>query len=81
MANRYSLTPEKVLEFELKTQCDLCGKPREKRFAIDHDHACCPGATSCGKCVRGLLCMGCNLSLGFLDRPGWFDAAKNYLAR
>jgi Recombination endonuclease VII len=33
---------------------------------IDHDHACCPGAKSCGRCFRGLLCTGCNHSLGNL---------------
>lgn len=27
---------------------------------VDHDHKCCPGILTCGKCVRGLLCGGCN---------------------
>jgi hypothetical protein len=29
---------------------------------IDHDHACCPGARSCGGCIQGLLCRPCNLT-------------------
>lgn len=39
------------------------------RFAvwhIDHDRACCPGSRSCGRCVRGLLCNGCNIAAGHL---------------
>jgi hypothetical protein len=31
---------------------------------VDHDHSCCPGAKTCGKCIRGLLCTTCNLGLG-----------------
>ncbi|MFE3547411.1 endonuclease domain-containing protein [Streptomyces kronopolitis] len=28
---------------------------------LDHDHTCCPGkGESCGQCIRGLLCWGCN---------------------
>jgi len=41
--------------------CAICGtKPRNKRLAVDHDHHCCPGGRSCGKCIRGLLCVTCN---------------------
>jgi hypothetical protein len=50
------------------------------RFHIDHDHACCPGQRSCGKCVRGLLCGRCNPGLGaFQDSPDLLVAAAAYL--
>jgi hypothetical protein len=57
--------------------CAICGtnKPgghSKRYFAVDHDHSCCPGKKSCGKCIRGLLCFSCNLGIGFLqeDRYG-----------
>lgn len=50
------------------------------RWCIDHDHACCPGVKSCGQCIRGLLCNGCNHGLGnFRDSPKSLRAAANYL--
>ena len=40
--------------------------PHSRRASVDHDHACCPGETSCGKCIRGLLCGHCNRILGLV---------------
>ena len=51
------------------------------RFHIDHDHTCCPRMRSCGTCVRGLLCHGCNLMLGFArDNPDILRRAIAYLS-
>jgi hypothetical protein len=67
VAVQYNLTPE-----QYQALLDACprhpktGKPvcmgcqRNQPRCVDHDHRCCPGKVSCGKCVRGLLCNPCN---------------------
>lgn len=61
--------------------CAIC-RNVSSRMHIDHDHACCPGKTSCGQCVRGLLCQACNIGLGhFRDSPESLLAAASYLTR
>lgn len=45
--------------------CEICGS--KHRLQIDHDHSCCPGQKTCGKCVRGILCAKHNRMLGFVN--------------
>lgn len=85
---KYGLTPEQFDEL-LAAQggrCKICGTDnpvrgtRVETWCVDHDHACCPGKTSCGKCVRGLLCSHCNRGLGFFgDSLTIIESAAAYL--
>jgi len=66
----YNMTPEQydALLTAQNNACALCDKSAdERRLAVDHDHNCCPGKRSCGRCVRGLLCTQCNRLLGWVD--------------
>lgn len=84
---KYRLTLERYREILARQngRCGICGADaptdiRTERFHVDHDHACCPGRKSCGKCVRGLLCHFCNTALGnFRDSPTVLRAALRYL--
>jgi len=64
---RYGVSVEEYNEL-LKKQggvCAICNEvPLKGKFHIDHDHQCCAGVGSCGKCIRGLLCNRCNWMLG-----------------
>jgi hypothetical protein len=47
-------------------KCKAC-KESANMLQVDHDHSCCSGPKSCGKCVRGLLCGNCNKILGLAN--------------
>ena len=49
--------------------CQICKEPQfEGPLHIEHDHACCGGAGSCGKCIRGLVCASCNTHIRHWDK-------------
>jgi hypothetical protein len=61
---RHGLTIEQYEQLKSKHE-GMCWICKESPVGtIDHDHACCSGNYSCGKCVRGLLCNNCNWMLG-----------------
>lgn len=86
--NRYSLSVERVIEI-FNPANRVCGNPgcrSTERLHMDHDHVCCPPgklhgrAVSCGKCIRGWLCHGCNTSLGMLqENPRRIQGLLDYL--
>ena len=64
--------------------CAICRVPFDgRRICTDHDHMCCPKqntvAKTCGRCIRGLLCVRCNTRLEWVMAFG--DAVSAYLKR
>lgn len=84
LKRKYNLTYEQYLEM-LEAQggvCAICANTAARDLHVDHDHSCCPGQHSCGKCVRGLLCARCNPALGaFNDDRSTLAKAIAYLER
>lgn len=77
-------------EFESKIQvqdgkCAICEDilvGGRNGASVDHDHACCPGKKSCGRCLRDILCGCCNKTLGLArDDIGRLLACVSYLKR
>lgn len=60
----FNLDPTEY-EQMISNGCDVCGSFEE--LCVDHNHDCCPGRFSCGSCVRGVLCQGCNKAEGYLN--------------
>lgn len=81
LAAMYGLTAEAYEEL-LSRQggCAICQAKESDRWAVDHDHSCCNGDITCGKCIRGILCFPCNQALGLLkDSPENLKRALSYL--
>lgn len=63
VSSRFRLSVEQY-DLLLSKGCNACGS--FDRLCIDHDHACCLGQVTCGKCIRGVLCHSCNTAEGFI---------------
>lgn len=74
--------------------CDICGidilgigrrigsHTKRTLLVVDHDHSCCGGNQSCGRCVRGFLCGPCNTAIGMLhEDPTVIHHAAEYVER
>lgn len=71
----YGISPEQYQEM-LEAQgnrCAICEQGNQRAMAIDHDH-------TTGK-VRALLCDGCNMSLGHIEKDGFLEKALKYIAK
>ena len=77
----YRLTVEDYLEMvdSQKGLCAVCGSGG--RLYVDHDHSCCSANTTCGKCVRGLLCQKCNMFMHYIDEYSQFITPAQQYAK
>lgn len=55
-ANKYKITPDKVLEFYKVKDCHICGNELSDKRCIDHNHT--TGV------VRDIICHNCNVIIG-----------------
>lgn len=81
---KYNLTVEQYNQMleDQNYACAICNTQPEpgKNLSVDHDHSCCPGEKSCGRCVRKLLCFTCNSGLGmFKERVDLLEKGLDYL--
>jgi hypothetical protein len=77
----FGLSPEDFdgMLIEQSGRCGICNNPMTKP-CVDHDHSCCPGKKSCGRCIRKLLCNSCNAGIGYLrDDVRILNLAIEYL--
>jgi hypothetical protein len=83
LAWRYKLTASDVVDLLTNPVCSNPGCDETDNLHIDHDHSCCDNeqGQTCGKCVRGLLCPGCNKALGLVhENPRRLQGLVAYLS-
>jgi hypothetical protein len=90
---RHGITPEQFDALLEKQNgcCAICGGKIEggKKagpfgvMCVDHDHSCCDKVGSCGKCIRGLVCTPCNVTVAWVEQYGQdgLDKIMEYLAK
>lgn len=80
---KHGISQERYMQMasEQGGKCRICREVVDiRKFQVDHDHECCSGSWSCGKCVRCLLCVNCNRGLGhFRDDPWRLHRAAQLL--
>lgn len=87
LKSKYGITIEQynAMLRKQKGLCAACDRPPggcREFLAVDHDHSCCPGERSCGKCVRALLHVECNAAIGLVkEDPAILHALAAYLIR
>jgi hypothetical protein len=81
-AAKYNVDVDEMLFLQF-FQCAICADPIDSASSnVDHDHSCCKGKSSCGSCVRGLLCSKCNVGIGsFRDNALFLRGAALYIER
>lgn len=80
----YSITAEQyaAIKDAQGGKCAICRRATgaKRNLAVDHDHLCCKGSTSCGRCVRSILCQPCNRLLAHIrDDLETAERIVNYL--
>ena len=59
--HKYKFDTKDELRFQTLLNCDFCGLPLNGETPhVDHDHSCCDGKNSCGRCRRGFVHGICN---------------------
>lgn len=71
---KYRLRPTDYADLRIRQQdaCAVCNETFVRTPHVDHCHRT--------GIVRGLLCGSCNALMAALDRPGYLEAAQQYLA-
>ena len=83
---RYGITEEQY-DSLLEAQGNACAVCKTEFSTelwpnVDHDHNCCPGKKSCGKCLRGLLCSHCLTLASIMEtRFNYMDDMFRYLTK
>jgi len=84
---KYKIDDMESLLKSVDYKCEICGsifdyKTRVTTPNIDHNHNCCKTDYTCGKCVRGVLCISCNNAIGLLkDDPEIIGKALIYISK
>lgn len=75
LKKRYGITIEQLhaMRQSQNDKCAICGNQLTARAHTDHNH-------KTGK-VRGVLCGGCNIGLGYIEKDGFLTNALAYLKR